>query len=123
MQFSLSFYIHFVLSLAGFFAIGIYLCRGSWRNSLHKPVALGFGLIAAGHIYGMHDTSRTFGYAVLAVIFGGLYIRNLRQNSLIPSEVRGGHNAFSLLVGAALFGLAVQLHYAVTGVSVFELVK
>lgn len=123
MQFSLSFYIHFVLSLAGFLAIGIYLCRGSWRNSLHKPLALGFGLIAAGHIYGMHDTTRTISYAVLAVLFGGYYIRTFRQNMSSSGEVRGGHNAFSLMVGAALFGLAVQLHYAVTGVSVFELVK
>ena len=123
MQFSLSFGIHFVLSLAGFLAIGIYICRGSWRNSLHRPLALGFCLIAAGHIYGMHDTVRTLSYAALAVLFGGLYIWGLRQDNSPTSEVRDGHNAFSLMVGAALFGLAVQLHYAVTGVSVFELVK
>ena len=61
--------------------------------------------------------------AIAAGILAATYVFMLSRPGFVPSEVRGGHNAFSLIVGAALFGLAVQLHYAVTGVSVFELVK
>ncbi len=123
MQFSLSFLVHFVFSLLGFLALGIFICRGSWRNRIRHSWLLAAALISAGHIVGTHKYLGVMASAIAAGILVALYVFMLSRPGFVPSEVRGGHNAFSLIVGAALFGLAVQLHYAVTGVSVFELVK
>jgi hypothetical protein len=123
MQFSLSFYIHFVLSFVGFLFIGIYLCRGSWRNTFRNPVALGFGLVALGHVIGPHSTVNTIGYCALVGLFGWQFWRGFTNSNFIPSEMREGHNVFSLLAGAALFALMVQLHSVLFGVPVFQLVK
>jgi hypothetical protein len=123
MQFSFSFFSHFILSFAGFLFLGIYLCRGSWRNVLRQPLMLGLALIAAGHVVGSHGMIGTISYIALVLLFAGLFIRRFCAADFTPSEVRGGHNAFSLLAGAALFGLTVQLHGVLFGVPVFQLVK
>jgi hypothetical protein len=123
MQFSFIFFSHFILSFAGFLCLGIYLCRGTWRNVLRQPLALGLALIAAGHVAGSHGMIGTASYSVLVLLFAGLFIKGFRAEDFVPSEVRGGHNAFSLLAGAALFGLTVQLHGVLFGVPVFQLVK
>jgi hypothetical protein len=123
MQFSFSFFSHFILSLTGFLCLGIYLCRGSWRNVLRQPLALGLALIAAGHVVGSHGMIGTVSYILLVLLLVGLFIKGFRATDFVPSEVRNGHNTFSLLVGAALFGLTVQLHDVLFGVPVFQLVK
>ncbi len=123
MLFSLSFYIHFILSFVGFLFLGIYLCRGSWRNVVRAPLALGITIIAGSHLGAPKSWILI---VVYAAIFGGFFIRasmQIRSNSFTPSVVREGHNVFSLLVGAALFALTVQLHSALFGVPVFQLVK
>ena len=123
MQFSLSFYIHFVLSFAGFIFLGIALCRGSWRNSLRHPLVLGLAFIALAHIYGSHSNVNAIGFGILGALFAGLFWRGYTKANFSPSEVREGHNVLSVLGGAALFALTVQLHAVLFGVSVFNLVK
>jgi hypothetical protein len=123
MQFSFSFFSHFILSFAGFLCLGIYLCRGTWRNVLRQPLVLGVALIAVGHVVGPHGMIGSLVYIMLVLLFAGLFVRGFRAADFVPSEVRGGHDAFSLLAGAALFGLTVQLHGVLFGVPVFQLVK
>lgn len=123
MQFSLSFYVHFVLSLAGFIFLGIALCRGSWRNTLRHPLPLGFAFIALSHIYGPQGSINTVGYGILVVLFSWQFWRGYTKANFLPSDVREGHNVLSVLGGAALFALTVQLHAVLFGVPVFNLVK
>lgn len=123
MQFSLSFNVHFVLGFIGFIFLGIGLCRGSWRNIVRRPLALGFAFIALSHIYGQHGTVKTIGYGVLIALFSWQFWRGYSQLNFVPSEVREGHNIFSLLAGAALFALTVQMHFVLFGVPIFQLVK
>ncbi len=123
MQFSFSFYFHFLLSFVGFLALGIYLCRGSWRNNFRHPMALGFALIALSHVVGSHGWMSVIAYCILAALFLWQFGRGYVSLGFKPSEVREGHNMFSLLVGAALFALTVQLHAILFGVPVFQLVK
>ena len=69
MQFSYSFIVHFVLSLAGYIFLGIYLCRGSWRNWIHRPLSFALLLIVAGHLWGGVGTVATLVRLVLIAIF------------------------------------------------------
>ena len=39
---------NFAFSLLGFLFIGIFLFRGSWRNRLKYPMAIGISLVGAG---------------------------------------------------------------------------
>ena len=123
MQFSLSFYIHFILSFVGFVLLGIALCRGSWRNGLRHPLALGFAFIALSHFYGPHSAQYMIGYGVLVGLFSWQFWHRFTRTDFKPSEVREGHNVFSVLCGAALFALTVQLHAVLFGIPVFQLVK
>jgi hypothetical protein len=122
-QISISFVLHFVLSFLGFLFLGIYLCRGTWRNRLRKPLALAVGFVALGHLFGAHGTISTVIYVGLILFFGWQFVSGFRNANYVLSDVRAGHNAFSLLAGTALFALAVQLHGVVIGVPVFQLVK
>lgn len=123
MTFSISFYFHFILSLAGFVMIGIYLCRGSWRNVLRAPWALGLALISIGHLSGSQGTAWSISFGITAVFLGLFYLRRISQKTYVPSEVRDGHNIFSILAGAALFALIVQLHAVLFGVPVFQITR
>jgi hypothetical protein len=123
MQFSSSFFVHFILSFLGFILIGIYLCRGSWRNRLRLPLALAVVLILTGHLFDAPEPFRLLGFLLLPAFSLGSYFFMQRNSKFIPSEVREGHNVLSLLVGAALFALTVQLHSVLFGVPVFQLVK
>ncbi len=123
MQFSFSFIFHFLLSFAGFLFLGIYLCRGSWRNKLRNPLALGLVFISIGHLVGQESILNRVIFTAGLAVFGWLFIASLRRKDFSPTEVRGGHDVFSMLVGAALFALTVQLHFVLFGVPVFELVK
>ncbi len=112
---------NFALTLVGFIFIGIFLFRGSWRNSLKYPMALGISLWALGHLIANGDTRTT-------VLFGGLGLFAIlhamlkaRSGPFMPSEVRNGHNLMSVLAGVALYALAAQLHVIIAGVPVVTL--
>ena len=120
---SLSFYIHFVLSFVGFLFLGIYVCRGSWRNSLRAPLPLALMFVSMGHVLGLEGGVKSMVYMAALIVGLGLFARAYRNTTFIPSVVREGHNLFSLLVGAGLFALAAQLHGLYAGVPIFELVK
>jgi hypothetical protein len=120
---SLSFYIHFGLSFVGFLFLGIYVCRGSWRNSLRAPLPLALMFVSMGHVLGLEGGIKSMLYMALLILGMGLFARAFRNTAFVPSEVRGGHNMFSLLVGAGLFALAVQLHGVYAGVPVFVVVN
>lgn len=123
MQFTFSFYVHFILSFIGFLFLGIYLCRGSWRNVVRAPLLLCAAFIVLGHLISSPGQFSLIGKIVLLALCTGGYFFQKRGSSFVPSEVREGHNVFSVLVGAALFALTVQLHSVLFGVPVFQLVK
>jgi hypothetical protein len=122
MQFSTSFYFHFILSFAAYQMFGIYLCRGTWRNVLRQPFSIGMILLVLSH---MHAPSSIWFIApVVVVISLSVPIwRAFKSNHFAPSVVRDGHNFFGVLVGAALFAITSQLHAVLFGVPVFQLVK
>jgi hypothetical protein len=123
MQFSFSFYSHFVFSFIGYLCLGIYLCRGSWRNVVRAPLPLAVGFVVLGHVASSAGVFSIIGKLVLIAMSVASYFLRRRIVKFVPSPVRDGHNLFSLLVGAALFALTVQLHAVLFGVPVFQLVK
>jgi uncharacterized membrane protein len=112
---------NFGLTLIGFILIGIFLFRGSWRNSLKYPMALGVSIWAVGHLLANGDTRTTLlfgGLAAFAILHAVL---KSRSGAFTPSEVRQGHNLMSVLAGIALYGLAAQLHVIIAGVPLVTL--
>jgi NnrU protein len=112
---------NFGLSLLGFLCLGIFIFRGSWRNTLRHPMAIGILLWAAGHLLANGDVATTVlfgGFAVIALLHA-----LLRQSNglAVDGPVREGHNLLSILAGVALYGVAVQLHPVFAGVSVIQL--
>jgi uncharacterized membrane protein len=111
---------NFGLTLVGFLFTGIFLFRGSWRNQVKVPMAIGICFWAAGHLLANGDTRSL-------LLFGGLAIAALLHAVLksrvpfTPSEVRQGHNLLSLLAGLALYALAAQLHHVIAGVGLVTL--
>jgi uncharacterized membrane protein len=107
-------------SLLAFICLGIFLFRGSWRNTLRHPMALAIVLWAIGHLLANGDLGTT-------ILFGGFALIALVQAALRSSAgiadgpVREGHNLLSILAGVALYGVAVQLHQIFAGVPVFQL--
>jgi uncharacterized membrane protein len=112
---------NFVLSLLGFLCLGIFIFRGSWRNRLRHPMALAIVLWASGHLLANGDVATTVlfgGFAAMALLHA--FLR--QSNGLaIDGPVRDGHNMLSILAGIALYGVAVQLHSVLAGVSVIQL--
>jgi hypothetical protein len=123
MQFTSSFYIHFILSFIGFLLIGIHLCRGSWRNVVRSALPLGISFIFLGHIFNAAGPFSIFGGAVVIAMGFASFFMSHRNPNFVFSDERDGHNVFSLLAGVALFALTVQLHNVIFGVPVFQLVK
>jgi hypothetical protein len=123
MHISFNFLFHFVFSFVGFLCFGIYVCRGSWRNSVRTPLALGAAFIILGHVIDAPGPFSAAGGLLLVMMGFGSYFLTQSNNKFVPSEIREGHNVFSLLVGAALFALTVQLHSVLFGVPVFQLVR
>lgn len=112
---------NFGLTLIAFIFLGIFLFRGSWRQTLRFPMAFAVIFWAVGHLLANGDLRSLilFGglliYAVLHIIIG-------TANGVRPSpEVRSGHNLLAILAGIALYGVAAQLHGALIGVPVIEL--
>jgi uncharacterized membrane protein len=112
---------NFLLSLLGFLCLGVFLFRGSWRQKLRYPMAIGVVLWAAGHLLANGDCRSL-------IFFGGLAAAGVIQAAFMayaaerPSgDVRQGHNFLSLMAGLAIYALMTQLHYAITGVPLVEL--
>ncbi len=112
---------NFALTLLAFLCLGIFLFRGSWRQKLRYPMAIGVTVWAAGHLLANGD-GRSL------VFFGGLAAAAILQAALMKgggerpaSDIRQGHNFLSIMAGLALYALMTQLHYAITGMPLVEL--
>lgn len=112
---------NYLLTLIAFVFLGIFLFRGSWRQTVRFPMAFAAIFWAAGHLLANGDLASLilFGgflvYAVLHIVIGTI-------NGVRPSPVvREGHNLLSVLGGIALYGIMTQLHGALIGVPVFQL--
>jgi uncharacterized membrane protein len=111
---------NYLFSLIGFIFIGIFAFRGSWREKLRFPAAIGFTFLAIGHLLANGDDTTT-------VFFLGLALSAIAQAVVLstrekqPAIIRQGHNFLSVLAGIALYGLMAQLHAAIIGVPVFQL--
>ena len=114
-------HVNFGLSLVGFIFIGIFLFRGSWRNRLKVPMAIGVEFWALGHLTANGDARTTLLFGGLAVVAALQGFFKLQGGLHIPSDERKGHNLLSVLGGVALYGLAVQLHAVIAGVPVIVL--
>jgi uncharacterized membrane protein len=115
------YYANFVFSLVGFVFIGIYLFRGSWRNTIKYAMAYGIGFWALGHLFA-NGEARTLVFFIGLAAFGFLHVwLKARQSAYVPSEVRQGHNMLSIMAGVVLYGIAAQLHYVIAGVHVVTL--
>jgi uncharacterized membrane protein len=111
---------NFALSLIGFLFIGIFLFRGSWRNRVKYPMAIGISLWALGHLLANGDQRSTLLFVGLAG-FSVLHAVLKSRVPFAPTVERDGHNLLSLLGGVALYGLAAQLHVVFAGVPVITL--
>ncbi len=116
-------YVNYLLNFIGFLCLGVFLFRGSLRQTLRFPLELGVIFWALGHLFSNGD-------AASLILFGGfllcslVYIVFARQNGVWPTpEVRLGHDGLSVIFGAALYGIMTQLHGALIGVPVFVLTK
>ena len=112
---------NYLLTLIAFVFLGIFLFRGSWRQTLRFPMAFAAIFWATGHLLANGDLASIilFGgfliYAVLHILIGTL-------NGVRPTPVvRQGHNLLSVLGGIALYGVMTQLHVVLIGVPVFQL--
>ncbi|NNE25197.1 MAG: hypothetical protein HKN11_21570, partial [Rhizobiales bacterium] len=111
----------FALVLVAFLGLGIFIFRGSLRQKLRAPLSIAVVFWGVGHLFANGDLASL-------ILFGGLIAYGIAHftigaiNGYRPSpEVRGGHDVLSLLGGAALYGLMIQLHGTIIGVPVFQL--
>jgi uncharacterized membrane protein len=112
---------NFLLTLIAFICLGIFIFRGSLRQTLRFPMAIAAIFWAVGHLLANGDLASIilFGgflaYAVAHIVIGTI-------NGVRPSpEVRKGHDLVSILIGIALYGVMAQLHSALIGVPVFQI--
>jgi uncharacterized membrane protein len=112
---------NFLFTLIGFIFVGIFLGRGSWRNSLRYPMAIAVVFWAIGHLLA-NGEGRVIvfvsGFAIAAVLHAFLASRLTERG---PGVVRQGHNFLSVLFGVALYALMAQLHGVIVGVPVIDL--
>lgn len=112
---------NFGLTLVAFICLGIFIFRGSLRQTLRFPMALAVIFWAAGHLLANGDLRGV-------ILFGGFLVYALLHMAIgaaqgvRPSpEVRQGHDLVSVLIGVALYGVMTQLHGALIGVPVFQI--
>jgi uncharacterized membrane protein len=109
------FYANFAFSLVGFMCLSIALFRGSWRNQLRYPIAIGMCLWAAGHLVSNGEQRSVLLFVGLACA-AALHAILKSKQPFTPGDVRQGHNLLSLFGGLALYALAAQLHAVIAGV-------
>lgn len=114
-------YVNYVLTFFAFLLAGVFLFRGSWRQRLRFPAAYATILWATGHLFANGDLRSL-------ILFGGLMASAVLmlvlgyRNGIRPTvDVRAGHDGLSLLAGAALYAVMIQLHGVIIGVPVFAL--
>ena len=112
-------YANYGLTLVAFLCLGIFLFRGSLRQTLRFPMGLAVLFWGTGHLLANGDLAGL-------ILFGGLMtyaafhiVLGLAQGIRPTPEVRGGHDLLSLLAGVALYGVMTQLHPVLTGVPIF----
>jgi uncharacterized membrane protein len=112
---------NFGFTLIAFICLGIFLFRGSLRQRLRFPLAVGTIFWAVGHLFANGDLASV-------ILFGGLLIYAVAHiilgaaNGVRPTaEVRSGHDLISVVIGVALYGVMAQLHGALIGVPVFQI--
>ena len=112
---------NFGFTLVAFICLGIFLFRGSFRQRLRFPLAIGVIFWSIGHLFANGDLASfiLFGgfliYAVAHIVLG-------TANGVRPSpEVRSGHDLIAVVIGVALYGVMAQLHGALIGVPVFQI--
>jgi uncharacterized membrane protein len=113
-------YANFLLTAVAFVFVGMFLFRGSWRNSVRYPAAAATAFWGIGHLFANGDIESM-------ILFGGLiavaavHVLLLRRNvPFEPIAPRDGHNMLSVLAGLAIYGLMTQLHRVLIGVPVVE---
>ena len=111
----------YILVLLGFLCLGVFLFRGRLRQRLRFPLAWAVVFWSIGHLFANGD-------AASLILFGGMLIYALAHlglgvaNGIRPSPVvRQGHDVVSILIGAALCGVAAQLHPLFAGVPIVSL--
>lgn len=112
---------NFTFTLVAFICLGIFLFRGSLRQRLRFPLAIGVMFWATGHLFANGDLASL-------ILFGGLLAYAVAHfalgvaNGVRPSpEVRSGHDLVSIVIGVALYGMMTQLHDVLIGVPVFQI--
>ncbi len=111
---------NYLLSLLAFICLGIGVFRGRARNVLRYPLVIGVLLWATGHLLANGDGASMV--LILGLVLTVLLSTFMRGTPAV-TEVRQGHDLLGPLFGVAFYAVAVQLHHAVVGVPVFELVK
>jgi uncharacterized membrane protein len=116
-------YANYLLTFIGFLCLGVFLFRGSWRQKLRFPMGIATIFWATGHLFSNGDLASL-------ILFGGFLAGSIAHilvasaSGVRPApEVRIGHDGLSLIFGAALYGIMIQLHTALIGVPVFVLTK
>ena len=114
-------YMNFGLTFLGFLCLGIFLFRGSLRQTLRFPMGIAVLLWGTGHLFANGDAAGLLlfgGFMVYAVLHIGL---GLAQDVRPSPEVRGGHDLMSLMAGLALYGVMTQAHPLLTGHPILRL--
>jgi len=116
-------YANFGLTFVAFLCLGIFFFRGRLRQSLRFPMGIAVALWSVGHLLANGDLRSL-------ILFGGLLFSaivligiGVGQGTRPASEMRGGHDLLSLVIGAALFGAMTQLHPVLTGVPILTLTR
>lgn len=112
---------NFLFTLIAFIFVGIFLARGSWRNTLRYPMAIAVLFWAAGHLMANGEV-RTVTF-IVGLAFAALLHAFLASRLTVrePSVERQGHNFMSVIFGVALYALMTQLHGAIIGVPVLDI--
>ena len=111
----------FSLVLIAFLFLGIWIFRGSWRQSVRFPLAIATIFWGFGHLFVRGDVASLILFGGL-ITFGAAYLAlGLAQGMRPTPEVRKGHNLLSILFGVAFYGVFTQLHAVLIGVPVLTL--
>jgi uncharacterized membrane protein len=113
-------YAAFALVLLAFICLGIFLFRGTLRQKLRFPLAIGIILWGTAHLIANGDLASLILFGGF-IVYAALHIGLGTANGVRPAPaVRDGHDMLSLLAGIALFGLMTQLHPVLIGVPVVD---
>jgi uncharacterized membrane protein len=111
----------FSLVLIAFLFLGMWIFRGSWRQSIRFPLAIATIFWGFGHLFVRGDVASLILFGGL-VAYGAAHLALGMANGLHPTpEVRKGHNLLGILFGVAFYGVFTQLHAVLIGVPVLTL--